>query len=249
MVIYFSGTGNSEYVAKRIAAETGDNCEDLFLRIRGNDYSPIMSENPFVLVCPTYAWRIPKILEQWLEKAELSGNRSLYFVMTCGGNIGNAGAYCEELCRKKGMNFMGCFPIIMPENYIALFKTPTPTEAREIIKKAENQIDTAAALVSSGKPFQEPKITLIDKLSSGIVNITFYSLFVHAKKFYATDGCTSCGKCVRVCPLGNIELRSGKPVWGNSCTHCMACICRCPQKAIEYGKHSKGLPRYTFPEL
>lgn len=25
----------------------------------------------------------------------------------------------------------------------------------------------------------------------------------------------------------------------------MACICRCPTGAIEYGKHSEGLPRYV----
>lgn len=249
MVIYFSGTGNSEYVAKRIAAGTGDKCENLFSRIRSNDCHPLDSSSPFVLVCPTYAWRIPRILEDLLEKTELSGNRRLYFVMTCGDNIGNAGAYCEELCRKKHMSFMGCFPIVMPENYIAMFGTPTPQEAREIIKKAESQIDAATAVIAEGKTFSKPKITLADRLSSNAVNAAFYRFFVHAKKFYATDSCVSCGKCVSVCPLKNIELKDGKPCWGNSCTHCMACICRCPKEAIEYGKHSKGLPRYTFPNL
>ncbi|WP_229056928.1 MULTISPECIES: hypothetical protein [unclassified Holdemania] len=28
----------------------------------------------------------------------------------------------------------------------------------------------------------------------------------------------------------------------------MACISRCPMEAIEYGKHTQGLPRYTCPE-
>ena len=27
---------------------------------------------------------------------------------------------------------------------------------------------------------------------------------------------------------------------------CMACICYCPKEAIEYGKKSKGKPRYHF---
>ena len=60
--------------------------------------------------------------------------------------------------------------------------------------------------------------------------------------------CVSCGKCVDVCPLDNVRLTNGLPIWGNHCTHCMACICRCPKEAIEYGKHSKNLPRYTCPK-
>ena len=72
-------------------------------------------------------------------------------------------------------------------------------------------------------------------------------MFVHADKFYVTDACISCGKCVKVCPLGNIRLENGRPVWGKNCTHCMACICRCPREAVEYGKHSRGLLRYVFP--
>ena len=51
------------------------------------------------------------------------------------------------------------------------------------------------------------------------------------------------------CPLNNIRLENGKPVWGKNCTHCMACICYCPKEAIEYGKKSKGKPRYHFEAL
>jgi epoxyqueuosine reductase QueG len=49
--------------------------------------------------------------------------------------------------------------------------------------------------------------------------------------------------------LNNIRLENGKPVWGKNCTHCMACICYCPKEAIEYGKKSKGKPRYHFEAL
>ena len=35
----------------------------------------------------------------------------------------------------------------------------------------------------------------------------------------------------------------------DSRTHCMACICYCPKEAIEYGKKSKGKPRYHFEAL
>ena len=73
-------------------------------------------------------------------------------------------------------------------------------------------------------------------------------MFVHAKKFQATSACTSCGKCAVICPLNNIRLTNGTPVWGKNCTHCMACINRCPSQAIEYGKHTQTLPRYTCPK-
>ena len=52
-----------------------------------------------------------------------------------------------------------------------------------------------------------------------------------------------------ICPLNNIHLENSKPVWGKNCTHCMACICYCPKEAIEYGRKSKGKPRYHFEAL
>lgn len=97
--------------------------------------------------------------------------------------------------------------------------------------------------------FPQPEPTFKDRMDSGIINPLFYPVFVHANKFYATDTCIACKKCVNVCPLQNIRLKNGKPVWGKNCTHCMACISRCPREAIEYGKHSKGMPRYVCPKV
>ena len=82
-----------------------------------------------------------------------------------------------------------------------------------------------------------------------ILNPVFYRFFVKAEAFRATDACIGCGKCVELCPLNNIRLENGKPIWGKNYTHCMACICYCHKEAIEYGKKSKGKPRYLFEAL
>ena len=245
MILYFSGTGNSAYAAKRIGREIDDKVMNLFEKIKNNDFSELYSKRPWVIVVPTYAWRIPRIVGQWLERTPLTGSTAIYFILTCGENIGNADKYLELLCKKKNMDYYGCFGITMPENYIALFTTPKPKEALHIIEQAEPAIDRAAHDIKGGHRFPKMHMTFKDRLCSGIVNTIFYPVFVHARKFYAANSCISCGKCVNVCPLGNIRLNNGKPVWGKHCTHCMACICRCPKEAIEYGKHSQGLPRYV----
>ena len=244
MILYFTGTGNSAYAAQRIGVATKDTVVNLFEKIRSNDFSEQHSDTPWVIVTPTYAWRIPRLVQNWLEHTKLTGSRDIYFVLTCGGSIGNAGKYLQKFCAAKGLRYKGCMEVVMPENYIALYSAPQQEEALRIIRKADGVIDKAADLIERGEVFPEPVVTLKGKFRSSVENTGFYPLYVHAKKFYATEDCISCGQCVRVCPLKNIKLEAGKPVWSDNCTHCMACICRCPSEAIEYGEHSKGEPRY-----
>lgn len=245
MILFFSGTGNSEYVAGRIGSGIKEEPVNLFEKIKNHDFSEVHSDRPWVVVTPTYAWRIPRILEEWLERTSLSGSREIYFVMTCGEGIGNSEKYLKKLCSRKGMEYKGCLPVVMPENYIAIFTTPDKEDALNTIRQAEGGIERITDLIARGSVFLQPSISVKDRVKSGIVNDLFYPMFVHAKKFYVTDTCISCKKCESVCPLSNVHLANGKPVWGTECTHCMACICRCPVEAIEYGDHSKGLPRYV----
>ena len=249
MILYFSGTGNSNYVAKRIADALGDALVNLNDRIKSGDTSPVETGERVIIVTPTYAWRIPRIVRDWLLKTELRGARLAWFVMTCGSEIGNADRYNRDLCTEKGLACMGTAQIVMPENYIAMFSAPHADEARQIVAKAEPSIDRAIAAIQRNQPFAPTRNNLYDRFMSGPVNLIFYKFFVNADAFTVSDACISCGQCAKRCPMNNVTLKDGKPVWGKACTHCMACICYCPVSAIEYGKKSVGQPRYHFEAL
>ncbi len=249
MIFFFSGTGNSKYAARRIADALGDTLLSLNDRIRAGDTTPVDTGERLVIVTPTYAWRIPRIVRDWLLRTELRGAKQVWFVMTCGSELGNADRYNRALCRAKGLGCMGTAQLVMPENYIAMFGVPQAEEARKIVARAEPDLDRAIASIRAGLPFAPTRSNLYDRFMSGPVNPIFYSLCVKANAFTVSDACTGCGQCARRCPTGSIALRGGKPVWGKACTHCMACICYCPAEAIEYGKKSRGKPRYRFEAL
>ena len=249
MILYFSGTGNSKYVAQRIADALGDTLFNMNDRIKARDSSPIETGERIVFVTPTYAWRIPRIVQDWLLKTDLIGAKRAWFVMTCGSEIGNANKYNQALCETKHLAYMGTAEIVMPENYIAMFNAPQPDEARKIVANAEPGIERAIAAIQSDRHFASPRSNLYDRFMSSAVNPLFYPLFVKANAFTVSNACIGCGQCVRRCPANNITLHDGKPVWGKDCTHCMACICYCPAEAIESGKNSLAKPRYHFHAL
>ena len=131
MILCFSGTGNSKYVAQRIADALDDALVNLNDRIKASDTSSVETGERLIIVTPTYAWRIPRVVRDWLLKTELRGARQAWFVMTCGGEIGNADQYNRELCAEKGLACMGTAQIVMPENYIAMFSAPQADAARK----------------------------------------------------------------------------------------------------------------------
>ena len=73
MVLYFTGTGNSRYLARRIAEGLEMLLYDLNACIKAGDTAPVQTGRDVVLVTPTYAWRIPRVVSEWLGKTELTG--------------------------------------------------------------------------------------------------------------------------------------------------------------------------------
>lgn len=213
MVLYFTGTGNSRHIAERIAHALNDTLISLNDRIKSGDITPLAVNGRLVLVMPTYAWRIPRIVRDHLLRTELRGARETWFVMDCGSEIGNAAKYNRALCREKGLVYMGTAQIVMPENFIAMFNAPTVEEARRIVAKAEPFIDRAIAAIRAGHMFSPPRKKLYDRIASSAVNPVFYPLFVKANPFTASDVCIGCGKCEKLCPLNNITLQNARPVW------------------------------------
>ena len=55
------------------------------------------------------------------------------------------------------------------------------------------------------------------------------------KAFVAQGDCVACGCCVKVCPLGAIQIVKGIMAWANmdKCVGCGKCAKECPASVIE----------------
>ncbi len=67
--------------------------------------------------------------------------------------------------------------------------------------------------------------------------------------FYCDANCVRCGTCAEVCPVGNIKIDTGGPVWRHRCEQCFSCLHWCPKSALQYGRGTAGRKRYHHPEV
>lgn len=247
MILYFSGTGNSRYCAQMLADLLGDECKDCFTYLRNGTFATLSSQKPWVFVAPTYSWQLPRVFMEFIRGSSFSGSQDAYILMTCGNDVGSAASKNQTLLQEKGLSCHGTLPVVMPDNYLVMFSVPSREECEKMVAAARPTIKRAAALIQKGEDFPPLGGGAFGWLKSGLVNSLFNRFQIRTKPFTASNACISCGKCQTLCPLGNIHLQDGKPVWGSRCTHCMACICGCPVGVIEYGKSTRGKNRYQCP--
>ena len=248
MILYFSGTGNTEFVAKELAKRLNDECMNLLGRIKNQNYEPLHSEKPFIICAPVYVSEMPRFMSKYLKKQTFSGSRDVYFIFTSGGYCGIAGVLAKSLFKAKNMVYHGHAEITMPRNYVANDAYPMlskeETEAR--ILSACEQLEDVISDIRSGNELKARHVYLFETLITVPFNPFWCKYRLTAKDFYVKDSCTGCGKCENLCPLNNITLKDRKPIWSNQCTHCMACIANCPVEAIEYGTMTQNKERYNF---
>lgn len=73
MILYFSATGTSKYVAEQIAKATNDKIVPLKELVRQETYSIAVPEGEnFGVVMPTYWEGLPAILLDYLQKVEIN---------------------------------------------------------------------------------------------------------------------------------------------------------------------------------
>lgn len=67
--------------------------------------------------------------------------------------------------------------------------------------------------------------------------------------FKVHDACIGCGTCSRLCPVGDIAMKEGRPHWNHRCEQCFACLQWCPKGAIQFGHHAVEAKRYHHPDV
>ncbi len=251
MIFYFSGTGNSLYVAQRIARDSNEKLISIAAEM--NNKSSLeygLSENEKLgFVYPVYAWQPPAMVIDFVKKMNISNYRNNYIfsVSTCGDDEGHTTGVLKKTLSQKGLKLNSGFTVPMPNNYIISFDV----DSKEVEQKKLARADELLLEINSVIDKRQDGVFKIIKgtlpfSKSFIVNPLFRKFATNTKKFFATDDCKKCGLCVKVCNSNSITLKD-KPVWGKACTQCLACIHRCPASAIQYGKSTAKKGRYVNP--
>ena len=249
MILYFTGTGNTKFVAEYIADHVGDECVDLGEVLKYKRPLRINSVKPFVFCAPIYAWRFPKLIEKVIARAELTGSEQIYFIATMGSQTGDFEYSLEKLAYAKDMAYMGACGVPMPNNFIYGSDLPTPEEAEVKITASLPLMKTLSDRIMTCAMIEKFDDTPFAGLASGTVNYMFNRFFVSSSKYTVNEDCVSCGKCEAVCPVNNVRLSpTGVPHFDRYCIGCYSCVNRCPAKAINVSKKTVERNRYVCPE-
>lgn len=253
MLFYFSGTGNSTYVATALANFLG--LEMKFIpQIETENLE--MKEERILFVFPVYSWGIPPLVSKFIsdlgydfwDKVK-SGGFNVDCVMTCGDEVALAPEMIEKELKKFGISLTSIWSVIMPNNYVLLpgFDVDAKNMEKDKLENCERRILEIAQALSRGDRRVDVVRGNIPWLKSKVVYPLFKKWGIFPKQWHSTNDCISCGKCAAICPMFNVSMIEKHPKWGLRCCSCLGCYHICPVHAVQYGKETLKKGQYIFP--
>jgi len=248
IIYYFTGTGNSLWTARKLAEKLPDSELIPIAKVWETGRLTPQSET-IGLVFPMYFQGTPDIVLRFAEKLVLDDISYIFAICTRGVTRGIVFKQLNRILASKDKRLNFASYLTMPDNYIVNFNAPRKEHAHKVYARAENRLDKIAGIIESRK-----ETASRDPLIGSILGSISYSSWIkdlHEKDrdFWTDQRCNSCGTCVKVCPVDNVELVDGKPSWLHHCQQCFACIHLCPEESIQIGKRTLKRTRYRHPEI
>lgn len=242
-ILYNTSTGNSLYVAKKIA-KAFDGCEILSINKLLKERRFNIEDDVIGFIYPIHWAGVPIVVYDYLSKIKINTDAYIFAVGVSGGGSANTAFYLTNKLLKRNIN--NYLTIKYISNYTRIGTNPTQKRIDSAIGKYESKIDKFVEVL---KNHESAKCNFRKGIGCYEYKIFKDYLKNKDKNFNVNDRCTGCGMCVKICPVENITLQNNKPIWNGRCTDCMACINICPKKAINIGKITIKKNRYRNPYI
>lgn len=244
----FSATGNSLYVAKKIAGQLENTRLVLMNHISINELYEESERVGFIF--PVYFMGIPNLVRDFIKRLNISEKTYYFSIATMGGSDFLSHLQINALLEERGAKLSYSSNLLLPGNYQILYDVPNQDKQEGMFKKVETDIEQIVKDISLLKEKQTQKHS---KLSVSFFNLIYQNFYSKPGgrdyHFRANENCIHCELCAKVCPVNNIQMQNGLPGWKGDCQECLACLHWCPKEAIQYKKITARRKRYHHPKI
>ena len=250
MILYFSGTGNSLAIARKIAEAINDQVLPLTEAVQQD----LTNEQRIGLVFPTYDFNLPPAMPEMVSHLKISPKSYVFTVVTCGSMAGNCIWVLRRLLREKGIELAYSHKVSVPDNSALAFGRNPNKQLKKFERVPARMEQIISELQAESHTLHYSWFSLLSWLL-GRPAIERGMIHCLGPKVNA-DKCTGCKTCARVCPMENISIQpsavsnQNSAIIGDNCTICLACVHVCPQQAISVnGREALKERQYRHPDV
>lgn len=264
-IFYFSGTGNTWWVAQKITEifqEKGHEAKSISIEKEGMDWEKALPEilkdaDIIGIGFPVYGSSIPMNMENWVknylcnvEDSLRRGMRGFVFD-TMAMFSGDTPLLMRKILKKCGIPTQQAINIRMLCNLPQMpsLMTWDKDEQDALLEKAKKKCHKLVDNVLQDKKW----VMRRDPFTRFIAWIQRVGMKLEGKKIKELfqidhDKCNLCGLCVKFCPVNNLSIEEteekAKVKYGDDCVYCVRCFDHCPQDAIIIMKRTRDTEKY-----
>jgi len=248
-ILYFTATGNSLYVAKRLGGTLYSVPQQLKLE------NLVFKDDKIGIVFPIYGLSVSQYIEEFISKCTFETNY-LFAIMTFGQYAGAATGRLKEIAKKNGIKFAYINSVKMVDNWLPGYRMEDQL-ATIGEKDVNGQLEKIISDINSNVCWQKND-SILDRFTTSFLGnakptkkkkVRFHTEGLRVSDYFFIDhSCVGCSICTKVCPVRNVELKNSKPSFSDGCISCLACVQNCPKKAI-WVNGEKSHERYRNSEI
>ncbi len=238
LIFYFTATGNSLYVARELAGESGHLLS--IPQIIKDEHLDFESDE-IGFVFPDYAASAPLMVREFVSKAHFKA-QYIFSVITFGNFAANVADWWDDFCKEKGLQNHYINTLLMVDNYLPVFDM---NEQMKIDKKISENLTQIVNDIASHREYVS-HVDADDRMKEWLKRLQESHFPMEAERLLRlnTETCIACGTCAAVCPHGNFRMTDTHAEFSGSCEYCLACVHACPQKALTLERERNPQARF-----
>ena len=194
MIFYFTGTGNSRWVAEALRKALEEplvSIVEVLTEEKSEYVYPLGEREKVIFVFPVHSWGPAVLVTRLISRLRLEGygGQAVYFVCTCGDDCGYTDRIMRKTLQKRGIILTNGFSVQMPNNYVLMpgFDVDSKEVETDKLRKASERIQEVIGSIRREENLPLYYAGGVPFLKSYLVYPLFVNFAIGSNRFYATE--------------------------------------------------------------